>query len=159
MSPDDTFRIVASVERGGMVLEDRAIETDPDAVLVALGHRFEALAAELATLQTEDEPLPMAAAGDRSLAASVVDPSFIDTSFVDPSLERIEAILSALDPIERAIMAIPATTVVGLGVKARHAAHVLSNYWADAPEQLDWHAKTVRLLIESTCAVAGVRVG
>jgi hypothetical protein len=53
-------------------------------------------------------------------------------------------------------MAMPAMTVVGLGVKARHAAHVLSHYWADTPERLDWDAQAIRRLIEATCSVAGV---
>jgi hypothetical protein len=75
---------------------------------------------------------------------------------VSPSSERTEAILALLDPIERAIMATPAATVVGLGVKARHAAHVLSHYWIDSTDALDWDVRAVRLLIESTCSVAGV---
>jgi hypothetical protein len=75
---------------------------------------------------------------------------------VSASDERIEAVLAILDPIERAIMVTPATTIVGLGVKARHAAQVLSHYWTDTPERLDWDARTVRLLIESMCTVAGV---
>ncbi|HEU0150194.1 MAG TPA: hypothetical protein VFR21_25375 [Bradyrhizobium sp.] len=114
---------------------------------MALGRKFEALSAELATLQKEDDALSSAARrGERTTGQEMIN----------PSLERIEAVLTLLDPIERAIMAVPARTVVGLGVKARHAAHVLSNYWTDAPERLDWDARAVRLLIESTCSVAGV---
>jgi hypothetical protein len=41
-------------------------------------------------------------------------------------------------------------------VKARHAAHVLSHYLIDAASTLDWDVRAVRLLIESTCSVAGV---
>jgi len=79
-----------------------------------------------------------------------------DETAIKPSAERMEAILALLDPIERAIMATPAATVVGLGVKARHAAHVLSHCWIDAASTLDWDMRAVRLLIESTCSVAGV---
>jgi hypothetical protein len=43
---------------------------------------------------------------------------------------QVEAILARLDPIERAIMATPARTIAGLGVKARHAAYVTSQYWS-----------------------------
>jgi hypothetical protein len=61
-----------------------------------------------------------------------------------------------LEPIERAIMATPARTVAGLGVKARHAAYVLSEYW-DAPiDKIDWDARAVRLLIEAVCESAGL---
>ena len=75
---------------------------------------------------------------------------------ISPSVARIEAVLRLLAPIERAIIAKPAMTVVGLGVKARHAAHVLSHYWTESHEKLDWDARAVRLLIEATCTVAGV---
>jgi hypothetical protein len=53
-------------------------------------------------------------------------------------------------------MSTPAASVVGLGVKARHAAHVLSHYWIDSANTPDWDVRAVRLLIESTCSVAGV---
>jgi hypothetical protein len=66
-----------------------------------------------------------------------------------------ENALSRLAPIERAIMETPAYTIAGLGVKARHAAHVLSEYWEVPIDQIDWEARTVRLLIEAICEVAG----
>jgi hypothetical protein len=147
MSPDETSRSVAAVEQLGLVLKHGPADNDPDAVLVALGRKFEALSAELATLQKEDDALSSAIRQGGQTKGQ---------EMIEPSLERIEAVLTLLDPIERAIMAVPARTVVGLGVKARHAAHVLSNYWTDAPERLDWDARAVRLLIESTCTVAGV---
>ena len=43
--------------------------------------------------------------------------------------KEAEATLAHLDPIEQAIMETPACTIAGLGVKARHAAYVLSEYW------------------------------
>jgi hypothetical protein len=70
-------------------------------------------------------------------------------------LKHIEAALARLEPIERAIMATPAQTVVGLGVKARHAAYVISEYWAEPLEKADWDRRAVRLLIEAVCVVAG----
>ncbi|WP_035644853.1 hypothetical protein [Bradyrhizobium sp. ORS 285] len=148
MSLDETLRILAAVEPNGPMLDQQTIEKDPDAVLVALGRSFEALSAELAALQQQDAQSAAASCDAKSQMAAVVE----------PSIERIEAVLNSLDPIERAIMATPARTVVGLGVKARHAAHVLSNYWTDVPERLDWDARTVRHLIESACSVAGVEL-
>ena len=68
---------------------------------------------------------------------------------------EVEAILRRLYPVEDAIMMTPAHTVVGLGVKARHTAHVMSEYWDKSLDQIDWHAKAVRLLIEAVCDVAG----
>ena len=114
----------------------------------ALGSQFEALSTELAALQkgTVATFSPTAARGEQ----------FNGETAINPSAERIEAILAQLDPIERAIMTTPAASVVGLGVKARHAAHVLSHYWIDSTDTLDWDVRAVRLLIESTCTVAGV---
>jgi hypothetical protein len=55
-------------------------------------------------------------------------------------------------------MATPARTIVGLGVKARHAAYVVSEHWDSPIEQIDWDARAVRLLIEAICKAAGVRL-
>jgi hypothetical protein len=69
---------------------------------------------------------------------------------------QIESVLGRLEPIEQAIMDTPARTIAGLGVKARHAAYLVSEHW-DAPiEQIDWDARAVRLLIEAVCKAAGV---
>ena len=135
-------------KRRGASSNKGATPDAPDAMLVALGNRLEALSAELSTLQNGNIPLffPAAARGEVSIAGTTLT----------PSTQRIEEILALLDPIERAIMATPAETVVGLGVKARHAAHVLSHYWMDSTEALDWDVRAVRLLIESTCSVAGI---
>jgi hypothetical protein len=116
--------------------------------LVALGSQFEALSTELAALQNG----PAVTFPPTAIPSAELN----DETAIDPSAERIEAILTLLDPIERAIMATPAASVVGLGVKARHAAHVLSHYWIDSANTLDWDVRAVRLLIESTCSVAGV---
>ena len=147
MSPDEQARALVSVDLLDLILKQGALASDPDAVLVALGRKFEALSAELAMLQNEEEGL---ASQDRRVER------LESRAMFNPLIERIEGVLGLLDPIERAIMAVPAKTVVGLGVKARHAAQVLSNYWTDAPERLDWDARAIRLLIESTCNVAGV---
>jgi hypothetical protein len=66
-----------------------------------------------------------------------------------------EAILAALYPIELAIMQTRAQTITGLAVKARHAAYVMSQYWEAPLDQIDWDARTVRLLIEAVCETAG----
>jgi hypothetical protein len=135
-------RTTAGAKRRG------AARSAPDAMLVALGSQFEALSTELAALQS----------GTAVTFAPTATPcgELNDETAIDPSAERIEAILTLLDPIERAIMATPAASVVGLGVKARHAAHVLSHYWINPASTLDWDVRAVRLLIESTCSVAGV---
>ena len=83
-------------------------------------------------------------------------PPTYDSASANDHVEVIEAMLGRLEPIERAIMATPARTVAGLGVKARHAAYVMSEYW-DAPiDKIDWDARAVRLLIEAVCESAGL---
>jgi hypothetical protein len=147
MSLDEALQSVAAVDQLELDIAQGSPDGGPDAVLVALGREFDALSAELAKLQKQEGPYCSADLSVQECGRELTDVA---------SLERIEAVLRLLDPIERAIMTIPARTVVGLGVKARHAAHVLSNYWTDVPEQLNWDARTVRLLIESACSVAGV---
>ena len=70
-------------------------------------------------------------------------------------LQQLEAAHARLEPVERAIMATPAETVVGLGVKARHVAYVISEYWAEPLEKADWDRRAVRLLVEAVCVAAG----
>jgi hypothetical protein len=45
--------------------------------------------------------------------------------------------------------------IAGVAVKARVAAHVVSNYWDVPLDQLDLDAKAFRLLVEAVCNVAG----
>ena len=100
-----------------------------DAALLALEKRFNALAAEL----DRDVECLREEVGREALT------------------KEVEATLA---PIERAIMETPACTIAGLGVKARHAAHVLSQYWEAPIDRIDWDARAVRLLIEAVCDVA-----
>lgn len=101
---------------------------DDDSALLALGKQFEEIADEIQKLHNSGSTVP---------------------------LELIEATLGRLEPIEAAIMAAPARTIAGLGVKARHAAHVLSEYWNGPIDRIDWDARAVRLLIEAVCKSAG----
>ena len=103
---------------------------DNDSALIALGKQFEEIAGRVRKLQSSASP--------------------------DDHLEQIEAMLSRLEPVERAVMAMPARTVAGLGVKARHAGYVMSEYWNAPIDRIDWDARAVRLLIEAVCEAAGV---
>lgn len=53
-------------------------------------------------------------------------------------------------------MGTSAYTMAGLGVKARHAAYVVSEYWEEPIDKIDWEGKAVRLLIEAVCELARV---
>ncbi|MGJ5040672.1 hypothetical protein [Bradyrhizobium sp. HKCCYLRH1062] len=103
--------------------------TDDDSGLIVLGKQLEEAIAKIRALY---------------------DPASPD------HLERIETMLASLLPVEQAIIATPARTIAGLGVKARHAAYVISEHW-DAPiDQIDWDARAVRSLIEAVYDVASM---
>ena len=104
--------------------------TNDDSDLIALGKQFEAIAANVRNVCNSASP--------------------------DDHLELLETTLGRLEPIELAIMTTPARTVSGLGVKARHAAYVLAEYWDVPIDRIDWDARAVRLLIEAVCEKAGV---
>ena len=111
-----------------------------DSALLALELKFNAITAELLTVQRADD---MGAACSNTRA-------YDDTA----DTKQVEAVLETLCPIERAIMHSPANTMAGLGVKARHAAQVLSHYWDGPIDRLDWDAQAIRLLIEAVCEFA-----
>jgi hypothetical protein len=123
----------------------------PDSALLALESQFNALAAELA-----------AARGTRGEFAICrhQPPEWNEQADVDVGSDyeartrELEEILARLDPIERAIMATKALTIAGLGVKARHAAYVTSQYWNEPIDKIDWESRAVRLLIEAVCDAA-----
>jgi hypothetical protein len=95
--------------------------------LLALGRQFDAALAKLLSLQMRDAD----------------------------AIRGVEAFLARMEPIERAILAIPADSLAGVAVKARVAAHVVSNYWDVPLDRLDLDARAFRLLVEAVCSVAG----
>jgi hypothetical protein len=141
---------------------------DGDGALLALERQFEVLVREVAILLrtspaqnrkgTRDLGYDAASANPGNRGRGSCDLARSGDGAAGPPAKRlkhIEAALARLEPIERAILATPAETVVGLGVKARHAAYVISEYWAEPLEKSDWDRRAVRLLIEAVCVVAG----
>jgi hypothetical protein len=106
----------------------RVEATDDDSDLIGLGEQFEDAITRIRALYDSASP--------------------------DGHLNLIESMLVSLEPIEQAIMAIPARTITGLGVKAHHAAHVMSELWEAPIDQIDWDARAVRFLIEAVCNLA-----
>jgi hypothetical protein len=124
-----------------------------DGGLLALETQLDDLVAQLIAARKENGEL--IASSDRLPA--VPDSAGGGTESVSVSeaqTKHVEAILARLYPIERAIMVAPVYTIIGLGVKARHAAYVMSQYWEEPTEKIDWEAQTIRLLIEAVCDVA-----
>ena len=123
---------------------------EADVALLALERRFNAISAELRALErlrhdrkTYQRPV-----------AQAPEQVTMEPCGEEVVTRQIETVLASLDPIERAIMQTQARTIAGLGVKARHAAYVMSQYWEDPIDQIDWDARAVRLLIEAVCDVA-----
>src|ERR1019366_9066045 len=56
--------------------------------------------------------------------------------------------------VSRAIVAIPATTIAGLAVKARLAAFANEGCWDDSDEDADWEVLVVRKLVDAVIRVA-----
>jgi hypothetical protein len=131
------------------------IDDDADAGLLALETQFNSLVAEIVARQNASDA-PATYPDGRPLARGNVQESFASDTNRANWTEQIEAVLARLYPIEQAIMATPARTIRGLGVKARHAAYVMSHYWEAPIEQIDWDARAMRLLIEAICGVADV---
>jgi hypothetical protein len=116
-----------------------------EGALLVLEAELDDLISQLIAAQEADQ-LPAVPDGARSGTENV--------SIKEAQAKRVEAILARLYPVERAIMAAPACTIVDLGVKARHAAYVMSQYWQEPAGKIDWEAQVVRLLIEAVCDVA-----
>ena len=117
------------------------LPTDDDADLLALEALFKELTAELVASQSGSDEVGLE--GSFPISRSEAGQ--------DVRTRKAEVILAPLDPIEQAIMATPARTIAGLGVKARHAAYVVSHYWKAPIDRIDWDARAVRLLIEAVC--------
>jgi len=124
---------------------------EADEGLLVLESQFNALAAELIAAQRARGELVICR--DQRLPRGVRTGVDVGTDY-EVGTREVEAILARLDPIERAIMTTPARTISGLGVKARHAAYVTSQYWSEPIDKIDWEARAVRLLIEAVCNVA-----
>jgi hypothetical protein len=128
---------------------------EDDSRLLALERQFNAISAELLALERlrHDQRTRRAGPAPRP-EQSTGDTRLEDCACDDAVTRRIEPVLARLYPIERAIMRTPACTIAGLGVKARHAAYVISQYWEEPLDVIDWEAQAVRHLIEAVCNVA-----
>jgi hypothetical protein len=147
-SESEQFATVATSATSGS-----AIAQEADGALLALELQFNALAAELVAARRAHGELVICP-DQRSFIPHSVQIGIDARTDHEARTIEVEAILARLDPIEPAIMATPARTIAGLGVKARHAAYVTSQYWSAPIDRIDWDAQAVRLLIEAVCDVA-----
>jgi hypothetical protein len=63
-------------------------------------------------------------------------------------------IMNRVDPVSRAIMAMPATTVAGLAVKARLAAFGADSFWDETDKDADWDQLLMRKLVDAVIELA-----
>jgi hypothetical protein len=122
---------------------------DDDAGLLTLEEQFDELVRELLT--TQPTGVDLATCLRQQSLRHDVELAGIDA---DTRMKQEEAILARLYPIEQAIMQTRARTIAGLGVKARHAAYVMSHYWEEPIDKIDWEAQAIRQLIEAVCDFA-----
>jgi hypothetical protein len=123
---------------------------EDDACLLALEERFDGLVREL--LATQPTEIEFATCLRHESLRHDVELGIA----ADTRTKQAEAILARLYPIEQAIIQTRARSIAGLGVKARHAAYVLSQYWEAPIDRIDWDARSIRLLIEAVCQVARI---
>jgi hypothetical protein len=126
---------------------------DDDSGLITLEVQLDDLVNELLAAQKANGKL-FTSSDQRPLVPNNLQAGAEAGSDQETGTKQVEAILARLYPVEQAIMATPARTIAGLGVKARHAAYVMSQHWGEPVDQIDWEAKAVRLLIEAVCEVA-----
>jgi len=131
------------------ITESASPRQEGDADLIALEKQFDELVREL--LAAQPTGIDLANSLHQQSLKHRIGPAGIDD---DTRIKQAEAILARLYPIERAIMQTRARTIAGLGVKARHAAYVMSQYWEAPIDKIDWEAQAMRQLIEAICDFA-----
>ena len=139
--------------RNGVESLSRSTAGSDDGGLVALEAQLDDLVTQLLAAQTASGE-PIASSDQPPAVPDGAGAGTESVSLSEVQTKHAEAILERLYPVERAIMATPAHTVIGLGVKARHAAYVMSQYWEEPIDKIDWEAQIIRLLIEAVCHVA-----
>ncbi|MGA0594947.1 hypothetical protein [Enterovirga sp. CN4-39] len=160
-----------------------AAQPSPDAELIALGREFDAISIEMDRLQPEfDEISERYIAAERAWAAqnpAYYPPGLSDTEMADARQKRHVFVATAMrsiaeqtgydphpmhdlhsrrDALADWIAKMPAATIEGLAVHARHAAEytLCSDDFEEDIGDLDWDKVAVRSLIVSLCGVAGV---
>ncbi|WP_316171769.1 hypothetical protein [Bradyrhizobium sp. SZCCHNRI1058] len=145
---------------GGRQLQQAGTPTDTsrgtelhgnETALLALAEQFDTLVAELSAVQNPTD-------GSINALQRGSQPKTEPGENTEAGISKTEAVLARLYPVELSILATPASTTADLGVKARHAAYVVSEYWEAPVEHLDWDARTIRLLIEAICSFTGTRL-
>ena len=114
--------------------------------LLALGKQFDQLRRQYHEVMERDRPRI-----ERELQLfEAQEPSEkLDEEFGPQRRPDALDILDRMDAPIRRIMALPATALAGLAVKARVARFSCEHYWDEPEEDLDWHELMARELIDA----------
>jgi hypothetical protein len=142
----------------------------PDAELIELGRRWDVLEVQCARAEELSEPNEQAwvaalDAIDQKATVDGVRQHVPDAVFLEAAKQAdalhplpsptVTEVFDAMGPIERRILALPATSLAGLAVKARLAKFGCPNLWAKSADDADWNEVLVRNLIEAAIAAGG----
>jgi hypothetical protein len=139
----------------------------PDAELIELGRAHADLRAKYETAVELSEPRNAAwDAALEELSRRFGDEHISNDEYkkIDEQLDRDfpapspswEDVCDTMCPIERKIMALPASTFAGLAVKARVAKSACDNYWDEPDGNTDWDKLMARKLIEAVLSLGAV---
>lgn len=83
----------------------------------------------------------------------------VGLSALDEKGEHPDDIMERSDAPSRAILAIPATTLAGLAVKARLAKFGASHIWDESDADADWDHLVLRNLVDAVLELAATQTG
>lgn len=165
--PDTTRRGFLSAAAGVAILPATAASpakaVHPDAALLAYGREFDLCVHDHKTTCAKYRPLwdelssrlhdelPKSEDGV-TLHERIYDE--VGLKALDEQGEHPDDILNRSDAPSRAILAIPATTLAGLAVKARLAKFGASNIWGESDEDADWDHLVLRNLVDAVLELA-----
>jgi hypothetical protein len=118
----------------------------PDAELLVLGKQFDQLERQYHEVMERDRPRI-----ERELQLLEAQEPFekLDEEFGPQSSPDALDILDTMDAPIRRIIALPASTLAGLAVKARVARFSCERFWDEPEEDLDWDELMARKLIDA----------
>jgi hypothetical protein len=148
MEPSNAIRSGSCWEAGD------ATVTVPDAELLALGKQFDRLERQYRQTMERDRPriereLQLLDAHQRNVQQK------LDAEFGPQSRPDALDFLEMMDAPMRQIMALPATALAGLAVKARVVRFSCEPFWDEPEEELDWDELMARKLSDAVLEFCG----
>ena len=157
---------IAAVPAASLPALTAAAEPNPDAELLELGRQWDVLADRWWRAREIEEPRDEAfqekieEASARANGASLAEQDYramwaeAEAAHPPPS-PNCDDLSALMSPLEEQILALPATTIAGLAVKARLAEQHCSDLWSNEnDESTDYHDLVARKLIDAVLAAA-----